>query len=549
MKNKFLLLIISLAAILRLWNLGEVPPSLTSDEAALGYNAYSILKTGRDEYGQLLPLVFKSFGDYKPGLYVYVDVPFVAFFGLNEFSTRLPGAISGIVAVWLLYLITRELFKDKKLEILAAALLAVSPWHILFSRGAWEVNLSLTLTLTGIYFFLRALRDKTNLMILSAVFFALTLLSYQGAKLSTGIVILSLGVAYHKNLFKFPRRTILTSFAIGVIVCIPIILSIFQGKAGRLEVFNVFSYPRPQEVVDSISEQGNESKNSITYTLFHSEPLFFARSVLGRWMNHYSTRFLVFEGDWGNPRHSIPNMGLILILDGALLVLGLVALSRFKEYPGATFILLWFLVAPLPSALSRDAVHAVRAFNMVIPLIIIVAFGAAFLWDKVMSQKLGRKILSLIAIIYALNFLYFLESYFIHLPVHDAKLWEFGYKEAVQTALPIQQNYKNVVFVQSYDQPYIYYLFYSKYDPKKYQQSAKLTEGLQKNDVGFVEGIDNMRFEWIDWPSHRGRRGVLFLGTPEQIPPNDSKDPSQFKLLKEIKYPDGKVAFRLVEVL
>src|SRR3989344_3343084 len=102
--------ILILAAILRIWQLGSLPPSLTPDEVALGYNAYSILKTGRDEYGKLLPVVFKSFGDFKPGLYVYWTVPFVAIFGLNEFGTRIPSAVAGIISVYLLYLVLQKLF-------------------------------------------------------------------------------------------------------------------------------------------------------------------------------------------------------------------------------------------------------------------------------------------------------------------------------------------------------------------------------------------------------------------------------------------------------
>ncbi|KKR10908.1 MAG: hypothetical protein UT40_C0043G0001, partial [Candidatus Woesebacteria bacterium GW2011_GWA1_39_21b] len=170
-KKYYLLIILGIAIVLRLWKLGSIPPSLTSDEASLGYNAYSILKTGRDEYGQFLPIIFKSFGDYKPGLYVYSTVPFVAFFGLNEFSVRLPSAIAGVIAVWLLYKIVSSLsvVKDSQSQVtdhrslatIAALMLAISPWHIHFSRGAWEVNLALTLTLTGIYFFIKSLHKSS----------------------------------------------------------------------------------------------------------------------------------------------------------------------------------------------------------------------------------------------------------------------------------------------------------------------------------------------------------------------------------------------------
>ena len=157
--NKWLIAIaLTLAFILRFWSVGTNPPGLTPDEAALGYNAYSILKTGRDEFGTKLPIIFKSFGDYKPGAYVYLDIPFVAAFGLNEVSTRLPSVIAGVLTVFLIYLITRELFKSMengrwpvpewvKIENIAALVAASNPWLIYFSRGAWEANVSLCLTL------------------------------------------------------------------------------------------------------------------------------------------------------------------------------------------------------------------------------------------------------------------------------------------------------------------------------------------------------------------------------------------------------------------
>lgn len=173
----FLGVIIVVASILRLWRLGNVPPSLTPDEAALGYNAYSILKTGRDEYGALLPIIFKSFGDYKPGLYVYTAIPPILIFGLTEFATRFPSALAGIAAVYLIYLIIKEIWKSDRLALLGSFLLAINPWHIYFSRGAWEINLSLTLTLIGIYFFYHAVASsaykslrKSKYLVLSVFF-------------------------------------------------------------------------------------------------------------------------------------------------------------------------------------------------------------------------------------------------------------------------------------------------------------------------------------------------------------------------------------------
>lgn len=549
--------ILVIAAILRLWNLGNIPPHLTSDEAALGYNAYSILKTGRDEYGEFLPLIFKSFGDYKPGLYVYAAVPSIAIFGLNEFATRLPGAISGIFAVWLLYLVVKELFVNHKTDqvaryapLAASFVLAISPWHIHFSRGAWEVGLALTLTLGGIYCFLRAMRGGKRWLVVAAVLFSLTLLVYQGAKMSTSLVMLGLILVYWKEIRKTNLKTIIASIIVVLMISAPVVLSVFSGKTGRLEVFSVFSYPRPEGVLQEILDEGNENRKSWEYIFYHSESLNFFRGILGRWMNHYSGRFLFFEGDWANPRHSAPYSGMLFLADIFLLVVGFVWFARNLCTKGTLFIGYWLLVAPIPAALSRDAIHAVRAFYEVIPLVILLGGGLIVVWQSAKTKFARFVVMSVLVLSYMLSFIYWLDQYTVHLSAHNANFWEYGYREAVNELTLIQGKYKEIVFVQSFDQPYIYALFYQKYDPRKYQQSARLVQSfLGPNDVGIIEKLDNISFSPIDWPSHRVRKGVLFIGTPEQIPPNDSSDPSLFKVHKEIHYPNGQIAFRFVEVL
>lgn len=546
--RKILFLILVVAAILRLWDLGGTPIHLTNDEAALGYNAYSILKTGRDEHGAFLPTIFKSFGDWKPGLYVYAAVPGIALFGLNEFAVRFPGAVFGILAVWLVYLVVKELFPQQNnfsLGEIAALFLAISPWHIHFSRGAWEAGLSLTFTLAGIYFFLRAVKRKDWWFVLSSFFFSLSLITYQGAKLSTGIVILGLLIFWRSELRGVRKRFMIGAVLIILLMFLPFVLNVNSGSANRLEVFSVFSYPRPPSLVEHISTQGGEPRFSLPFILFHSESLNFVRGILGRWTNHYSTRFLFFEGDWAHINASAPNSGTLLFVSIIFIVAGAIYLMRLKKQ-SVMFVAYWLLFAPLPAALSRDPISAIRSINLVVPLTIIIACGVIFLIGKLRNSKFTLVCLTILC---ALNFTYWADAYFIHLNSHNAKSWQYGYRQVVEKITPIQKNYKQIVFVQSYDQPYIFFLFYQKYDPSKYQSENHLVPGNNPLDVGFVERLDNLSFEQIDWPSHRGRRGVLFIGNTEQIPPKDSVDPSLFKLIDEIKYPDGNTAFRLVEIL
>ena len=109
----FISSIFLLATILRLWQLGTVPVSPDWDEAAIGYNAYSLLSTGKDEFGKTFPLVFRSFNDYKPPLYIYLTMPSIAIFGLNTWSVRLPSALMGILAVIGTYYLVVELLKSQ----------------------------------------------------------------------------------------------------------------------------------------------------------------------------------------------------------------------------------------------------------------------------------------------------------------------------------------------------------------------------------------------------------------------------------------------------
>jgi len=553
----FLFFCVALAACLRLWNLGSLPPALSPDEASLGYNSYSILKTGRDEYGKFMPIIFKSFGDYKPGLYVYASVPFVAILGLTEWAVRLPSALSGVLIVILVYKIilhlTSTFNKDRwlisngqLLANLSAFCAAVSPWLIFFSRGAWEANVALTLTLAGIYFFLVGFKYPLYFL-LSSLHFALTLLTYQGAKLSTLIVIFVLMAVFWRDFWKLARnqaKTITASSILFLLIASPAITSFFQGETGRLKVFSVFSYPRPKEYLDDFLNQAKVGREDLNYYFYYSEALNLTRGVMGRWFNHFSGRFLFFEGDYQNPRHSSPNHGMLLLTDLLFLPLGIIFLLKAKSKKLATFILLWLVLSPFPAALSRDQVQSVRALNLAIPLIIISSFGLCRILDWIKTKNLVFPYYILLTTYYLLPFVYFLDSYFTHYSIHNAKYLSYGYKEAVKTVLDTKDNYGRIVFQQSYAQPYIYFLFYGNWDSGRYQGQAKLSSGGV--DVGLVDRLDNIEFVNFSWPYATGEKSTLIIGNEIVVPKDFSL--SHYNLISEIKYPDGfSAAFRIVE--
>jgi hypothetical protein len=351
------------------------------------------------------------------------------------------------------------------------------------------------------------------------------------------------------KLLKKSKALVLSAVILGIIVSSPAFLSFFRGETGRLGVYSVFSYPRKEMDVNRILSQGNETIGSPSYILFHTESVNFARVILGKWFNHYSSRFLIFEGDWPNPRHSAPNHGMMLLIDALLLVVGFFALTKVKG-KAKWFVLLWLALAPLSAALSRDQVHAVRAYNMLIPLIFLSSFGLIKTKKFIRSQKLPIRYLGYLTLLSAFtgSLVYYFDAYYVHLPKHTSQLWSYGYKQIVQEITPLQGSYEKIKIQQSFAQPYIYFLFYQKYDPATYQAQANLVESGFKGDVGYIERLDNIYFWPINWPADKKEANTIVVADEIRIPDKDFSNEENLTLLKEIKYLNGNNAFKIVEV-
>ncbi|MDD4026877.1 MAG: phospholipid carrier-dependent glycosyltransferase [Candidatus Shapirobacteria bacterium] len=490
----FLIIIFFISFFLRFYKVGKYP-TLLWDEAAIGYNAYSLIETGKDEYGKTLPIIFKSFGDYKPGFYIYLAAPFIKIFGLNATATRLPSVLLGSLLPILIYFLIKEINpKAHKTAIIAAIITVFNPYSIHFSRGAWESNvLTFELVLAAFLFFKYINKKSNKYLLFSAITFGLTLFTYQAGKMISLFLIVilfltNLSIVNLKNIKNLFLNFVFPLFLFSL----PILYGLFfSSNANRLKVVSLFSYPRPTQESIIIKNESNQ----LDYDLFHNQFVFFGRNFLLRYFNHFSPRFLAFEGDWQSPRHSAPYVGVILYPSLIFLIIGIFfALSRQKIDKLGIFFFLWLIVAPLPSALTRDIVQSLRSMSFSIPLIYFISVGIYVVVNKYKNIF----VYSLIIGAYLVSFFYYSDLYLNHMIKKNPDEFLYGYQQSMDYIVKNQSKYKNITISDYYGQAYIFYLFYSKYPPQLYQQQAKLVEN-SSGDTGKVEQIDNIKFTTPDY--------------------------------------------------
>ncbi len=308
-----------LAAGLRLWQLGNVPPSPDWDEVALGYDAYSIIHTGRDEFGQFLPVVLRSFDDYKPALYAYLSIPTVLIFGLTTFAVRLPSAIFGIVSVLAVFFLIKELFRNYRykdyLALLSAFFLAISPWSLQFSRVGFEANVGDALNLLAALFFVKGVNSRRWYLFLSALFAGLSIYVYQSEKVFTPLFILVLAIIFWKQLFAVPKKYLFTVVIFGLIVVAPMLIYITTNRAALLRVTgtSVFSYQTELLKSDIQKLQQDMANNDKIGLILDNRRFIFASTIIAGYISHFDPNWLFISGDIS--RHHAPGMGLLYLSD------------------------------------------------------------------------------------------------------------------------------------------------------------------------------------------------------------------------------------------
>ena len=487
-KKYLLTLIIFLAFFLRFYKIGEVPPSLYWDEASLGYNAYSILKTARDEHGKFLPSTnFAAFGDYKPPGYVYLTVPSIAIFDLNEIAIRFPSALFGVLTVIVTYFITKKLFQNEHIAQLSALFLAISPWHLQLSRAAFEANVALFFSLLGIYLFVKFALDNRLWLILSALSFLIAIYTFTGQRLFVPLILIVLSIQFRKDII----RNLLFTTSIIIFASIlfwPLFKFTTQTIEGKLRFNEVTIFKGLKPINDSVLFR-QEDNFKIWSNLIHNRRLFYFHDYLKHYLDAFDPAFLFTRGD-ANPRLSVQKMGELYLFDLLFVIAGVYFLiSRKSKF--SILILGWLLISPLGPATARETPHALRMAH-ILPTYQILSASGLYLFLNIFKYKKVMMGITLAGIM-ALMF-YNLNLYYGFWPNTYSGDWQYGYKEAVQITRDNYSRVDNIFVTKGEGRPYIYFLLYMKFDPASFHRNSQVV----KDQFFFIDVKGFDKFKFID---------------------------------------------------
>jgi 4-amino-4-deoxy-L-arabinose transferase-like glycosyltransferase len=479
----FLLGILLLASVLRLYALDAYPQNFNQDQMLLGYDAWSIWTTGHDHHGAFFPVFFRSFNDYVPPAANYISSPFVGILGLSEFSTRLPLALMGIATVFFVALLGRRWFNPPA-GLLAALLLTIDPWHINYCRIAFPASSVPFFTVVALYCFTRGTslfamqgqRRSTALLWLagSALSFALLTSSYPTMKLETLLLLCACALAILPLVWNKPSHFKWADFFIWLalyclFVC-PLAIAQFQEWNLAQLRFNSVSI----------------------FNQSHWLTLFFTQ-----YANAYNPGALFFSGFSGGLQVLPPQgVGELFWLEGPLWVFAVIGMSQQRHlshqvgFVVPVLLSIWFFTFPIASSLTMGSPHEIRTYNFLPLPEILAGYGAVVAWEMLSRYRWkwfsAAQVPLVISASLFIIFNHLFLSFFFAPPLlqTDATAGQIPYNIGLRPVLTtIMQQVKpcDIVWLDSTNQTYIYYLFIMRYPSNLFLSTGREGNAFQNN--------------------------------------------------------------------
>ncbi len=536
--NLGLVVILILALGLRLYRLDYL--ELFGDELDAGYQAYSLLLTGRDYKGNQWPVYIQSFSEWRAPALMYSMVPFVAVFGLNEWGVRMTTVFWGMASLFMFYKWLRLIGCEKRIGLMAMFVLAVAPWHIQYSRVGFELTMMSTLIIAGLYGLVKFL-DKWRWRwgLVSASCLVVSLYTYNTANIYVpALCLVVLGIMGKKGKLNWSK--ILVWLGLCFVLTLPLLGNVLKGEAAsRFKLFSVFGH---EELVSDVIKYRQIGGSGLLSRLFYNRYSLALRRIVFNYMNSWGADFLFFSGDV-TYRHSLHQVGNLPWIWAPVMVLAvwfLIKSNKSKRWGWGTKIMLaWLLLSPLPSSLTIDGhSHASRLFLMVFPLAFLTAVGLNWLWKK------NTGLFLVVACLWIFSFIRFEYFYWRLYKIDSWRWWHVGYKELIQSVKQKEGDYEGVRIENSYEPALIRYLFWSMTDPEIiFGLDDSQDQFCIKNKICFIRYEDNFWSGLV--------KGVLYVVSHERNVGGDwdweKNPPEQVTVLDTIRNSLSTPLFYVIE--
>jgi len=527
MTRGLLIIIFLIGLFTRLLSLGHYPPGLNWDEASLGYNAYSLSLSGKDEWGVAFPAILRAFGDYKLPVYAYSAVPTIMLLGPGDSAVRLPSAVAGSLTILVSFVLGTRLF-GRRAGLVTSLLVAIEPWTWFLSRLALEANLAILILTLGITLVI------SRRFVLASIFMGLSMWTYNSARIFVPSLMVVWGWLNRSQVGAYVRRhrfPSLLSLVLFITFLLPVSFQLLSP--GGLSRFRWLT------IIDSGAIAAIEHNRTISTLpwplprLLYNRPVYFATTVFTNYLSYFSPDFLFIEGG-DHYQFSIQNHGLLYLIDFPLVVLGLVVILRSKFLNHKAVFLSWLLLAPIPGSLVRDAPHTLRAVTMLPLPMLLSAVGIAYLTLRI----------KLVWVVYGLILLASFSRYITmsaDYPTHYSSAFQYGYRQTVNYIRANYDRYDQIIISKYYGEPHIFILYYWPWNPDFYRSDSKLIRYGQA-DWFWVDSFAKFRFV-DDWsmPDVVSRldpdKTYLIVASPQNPPPATD--------LMTINFLNGQPAFLL----
>lgn len=509
MKKILLVILLLFGLFFRIYSLMSVPPSLYWEEVALGYDSYSILNTGKDHHGNPFPIIaFESFGDWKPSLYFYYLVPFIAVLGVSDIAIRVAATVVGVAVLIAMPILAKKLGFP---SLIALAVTAVSPWAIQFSRSAWESNLALALIVWGM---ICALQKSKIWLAVSAVLFGLSMYAYHSARVIAPVLFICC-VAYSwpvtkllatRSLKKIAMildwRQYLVPALLFMVALAPLVWAVLNNDVSithRFQETNIFS---DIAIIEKSNQLKELAGNTWGARIFYHRYVLFAEEIVKNIFSYFTLDYLILHGDQ-NLRHGTHFVGILYPVEIIFLIVGLYAVTK-KSKKTLLLFAVWVLVSLLPASITTPNPHSLRTLIALPVFMLLIAEGiqssyqylfnlkinsAPYKWlVKVLKNDLRSAVsYSLVGVIifsYLVQVGAYWRYYTTIYPINSAGEWQYGYKQLISVLDTLPET--DVVYVsRSLGRPAMYYWFYSKTDPEDVQREQGTVPKDQSEFLAF----------------------------------------------------------------